>query len=142
MGLFKGIEKEKASGGGNYLTPGNYTLEVSEVKTFSSQQRKGRMYFCAEFAVLSTTSPDFAPGDQVSWLVNMDQPSSLGNIKGFATALSNDMSEDDVTEEAMEHLISSENPASGTRIKANAYVIKTKAGNDFTKVSWSPCQGE
>ena len=139
MSIFKGIEKEQVVGGGQYLTPGSYTLEVEEVKTFSSQKVRGRNYFVSEFTILSTTSPEYAPGGRVSWLVNMDQPSALANIKGFAISLSPDMAEDDVTVDAMEHLISSDNPASGSKVQATAYNVKTKAGHDFTKVSWSPC---
>jgi len=139
MGIFKGIEKEKVAGGGQYITPGNYTLETEEVKTFVSQKVRGRNYFVGEFTILSTTSPDYAPGERVSWLVNMDQPSALANIKGFAMALSSDMDEDDVSEEAMEHLISADNPAAGSKVKASAYIVKTKQGKDFTKVSWAPC---
>ena len=67
MGIFKGIEKEKVVGGGQYITPGNYTLETEEVKTFVSQKVRGRNYFVGEFTILSTTSPDYAPGERVSW---------------------------------------------------------------------------
>lgn len=137
MSIFKGIEKEKVVGGGQYITPGNYVLEVEEVKTFVSQKHRGRNYFVAEFSVLSTTSPDYSPGSRVSWLVNMDQDSALANVKGFAMALDADMSEEDITQEGMDHLISSDNPAAGSKVKANAYTIKTKAGHDFTKLSWS-----
>ena len=137
MGIFKGIKEHSVTGGGRYLTPGNYTLEVEEVKTFESQQKKGRMYFCADFTVLSTTSSDYAPGERVSWLVNMDQPSALSNVKGFAMALSPDISEGEITEEAMEELVSSDNPAAGSRLKANAYNVVTRSGGDFTKVAWS-----
>jgi len=136
MSLFKGIKAESVSGGGRYLTPGSYALEVEEVKTFESQQKKGRHYFCAEFTVLSTTSQDYAPGDRVSWLVNMDQPSALSNIKGFAMALSGEVKENEINEDAMEDLISSDNPAAGTKLRATAYNVVTRAGGDFTKVSW------
>ena len=137
--IFKGIEKAEVAGGGQYLTPGSYTLEVEEVKTFVSQKVRGRNYFVGEFTILSTTSPEYSPGARVSWLVNMDQPSALANIKGFAVALSSDMSEDDVTADAMDHLISADNPAAGSKVQASAYNIKTAPGNDFTKVSWAPC---
>jgi dihydrofolate reductase len=109
---------------------------VEEVKTFESQQKKGRHYFCAEFTVLSTTSQDYAPGDRVSWLVNMDQPSALSNIKGFALALSDEVKESEIDEEAMDQLISSDNPAAGAKVKATAYNVQTRSGGDFTKVSW------
>ena len=138
MGLFANIEKEQVVGGGQYLTPGSYTLEVEEVKTFESQQKKGRHYFCAEFTVLSTTSPDYTPGERGSWLVNMDQPSALSNIKGFAASLSPEASESEINEEIMNQMVSSENPAAGAKMKATAYNVKTRAGGDFTKVTWGP----
>ena len=77
-------------------------------------------------------------GSVISWLVNMEQPSALGNVKGFAMALLPDTPEDDLDESAMEQLVGPDQPAAGIRVKADAVNIKTRAGNDFTKVNWSP----
>jgi len=107
-----------------------------------SQKKRGRKFFAAEFDVVTTTSPDFKEGDLVSWLVDMDHgETALSNIKAFASAVL-DCDEDEVNETTMEKLIGPEQPASSVRIKANAFIIKTRAGNDFTKIRWDSVGAE
>ena len=139
MSLFKGIQKVQVSGTGRYITPGSYVLEVAEVKTFESQKKKGRHFFCVEGAVMSTTSQEYSPGDLVSWLVNVtDHESALANIKNFAMSLSSNIDEEDITPESVDALCSSDQPAAGTKVRATAINVQTRAGGDFTKVSWAP----
>jgi len=124
--------------------PGKYELEVRELKTFESNAKRGRWFFVAEFDVVTYQplsnaegKPEYAPGDQVSWLVDMDQLSALGNIKGFAMALVEGSTEDDIDEAVMESLVATEQPGRGLRVFANAFMVKTRSDNDFTKVTWS-----
>ena len=139
MSLFKGIDKVQVSGSGRYVTPGNYVLEVAEVKTFESQKKKGRHFFCVEGVVLSTTAQEYVPGDMVSWLVNItDHESALSNIKNFTMSLSPDMTEADVTPGSVDAMCSADQPASGTKVRATAINVQTRSGGDFTKVSWAP----
>jgi len=140
--IFAGIKAESATKSGRYIQPGQHVLTVREIKLFESSQKKGKWFFCVEADVDEYTAEDeaapYGSGSVVSWLVNMEQPSALGNVKGFAMALLPDTPEEDLDETAMEQLVSPEQPAAGIRVKADAVNIKTRAGNDFTKVNWSP----
>jgi hypothetical protein len=142
MSIFAGITKESATRSGRYIQPGRHILTVREIKLFESSQKKGRWFFCVEADVdeyvPEVESPTYSTGSVVSWLVNMEQPSALGNVKGFAMALLPDTPEEDLDETAMEQLVGPEQPAAGIRVVADAVNIKTRAGNDFTKVNWSP----
>ena len=136
MSLFNGIESSQVYGAGNYITAGTHELEVHECSTFESSQNPGRFYFCVEADVLSSTADAHAPGTRVTWLVNMQQPSSLSHCMGFALALNPEATQADITSEFMEGICADDQPIRGTRVRAFANNVKTKAGGDFTKVSW------
>ena len=136
-GRFSGISQAQTSKSGRYLKPGNYELEIHEVTCFESQAQAGRNYFCVEVDVITTTSEEYRPGDRLTWLVDMGKPSALSNCKKFALALDAKSTDADITEELMEALVSSDQPARGVRIGASAHIVKTRAGNDFTEVTWS-----
>lgn len=136
MGAFSGIENTKTYKNSPYLTPGQYELTVRSLSLVESKKKRGQQFFVAEFDVVTTTNPEFQPGSLVSWLVNMDHgETALSNCKAFAAAVL-DCDEEEVNEEAMEKLVGPEQPAQGIRIKANGFNIKTKAGDDFTKIRW------
>ena len=142
MGVFSGIEQANTYKNSPYLTAGQYELAIRSLAVVDSQKKRGRKFFAAEFDVVTTTSPDFKEGDLVSWLVDMDHgETALSNIKAFASAVL-DCDEDEVNETTMEKLIGPEQPASSVRIKANAFIIKTRAGNDFTKIRWDSVGAE
>lgn len=136
MSLFNGIQSAQVYGAGDYLTPGTHELEVHEVSTFESSQNPGRHYFCVESDVVSSTSDLHAPGTRVTWLVNMQQPSALSNCLGFALALDKEATASDIDEQTMEKICGPDQPARGIRVRAMAHNVKTRAGGDFTKVTW------
>lgn len=142
MGIYAGIDKARANQGGRYLTEGDYLLEVRELKNFESQQTKGRWYFAADLIVHSHTNvPEgevaYQPGDIAGWLVDLGQQSALSNITGFAMALKEGATDEDITEEVMEDLTSAKQPATGIKVRATAFKVKTRKGTDFTKINWS-----
>ena len=137
MGIFDAISEAQVYGGGRYITPGKYELKVKELKTFESTKAPGRHYFAAEFEVVETTAEDYVEGDVVTWLVNMDnKQTSANNLLAFALALSPENKPEDISPQVMEDLVAPEQPACGILMKADAFLIKTRAGNDFTKVNW------
>ncbi len=143
-GIFGGMGSAKVAGGGRYIEPAKWHLEARELKVFESQRKRGQWFFAAEFDVLDVKAPadyegkfPFAPGDLVSWLVNMDNDSSLGNIKGLAMALVPGSEEEDIDDAAMEGLVDSSQPARGLKVWANAFHVETRKGTPFTKVVWS-----
>lgn len=140
--FFTGIEKAKTYGASQYLTPGNYTLQVSNISVIDSQRTPGRNFFLVEFSVVETDSPDYKAGSTVSWMVDLTREDTAHpNIKGFALALLPDVTDEDITSGAMDALIEKDQPARGLNVKAKAWNIVTRAGNDFTKVTWSASNG-
>ena len=136
MGIFGGIETAQTYGAGTHIEAGTHELEIHAVTNFESSQHAGRHYFCVEADVINSTNAVHVPGQRLSWLVNMQTPSALSNCLGFAQALDPAAKKDDITEELMEALCGSEQPSRGVRVRAIASMIKTRAGGDFTKVSW------
>ena len=135
MGLFSKIGEAKSNSGGIYFLPGKYELEVRANKT--GKTREGRAFFVAEFTIISSTNPERPAGTSVSQMVMLDKnlETALGNIKGYLAALYG-IPEADVDEAGVEALVAADNPGAGLKIKAVASNIKTRAGKDFTKVSY------
>jgi len=153
MGVFGGIEKAEVFGGGANIRPGMHLLEVRELLVHKSRKKAGVVYFVVEATVLESTggrpitakavdnvgsSLSHPKGERVSWLSDLSQPSGLGNVKGFAMALAPGTTESDVTEESMNGLVASEQPAAGIKVWCDAYMELTQKSNDFTKCRFSP----
>lgn len=136
MGAFSGIEKTTTYKNAPFLEPGQYELAVKTLTVVTSKKLPARNFFVAEFDVVSSTCDKFTAGDLVSWLVDMSHgETSLSNCKAFAASVL-DCDEGEIDEGTMEKLVGPEQPASGVRVKANAFTIKTRSGSDFTKVRW------
>ena len=137
MGLFGKITEAKSNQGGVYFEPGLYVVECKAVKT--GQTRDNRPFFVAEFVIKESTNPLRVVGSSVSWMVMMNAniETALGNIKGFAAAIF-DIPEHTVDEAGVEAMIAADNPCNGMLVRAEAVMIKTKKGEDFTKLMWSP----
>lgn len=136
MGAFSGIENTRTYKNAPYLTPGQYELVIRSLSLVDSKKKRGQQFFVAEFDVVSASNGEFQQGALVSWLVDMDHgETALSNCKMFASAVL-DCDEEEVNESAMEKLVGPDQPAAGIRVKANAFSIKTKSGNDFTKIRW------
>tara|TARA_R100000152_G_C6754397_1_gene178111 strand:+ start:848 stop:1309 length:462 start_codon:yes stop_codon:yes gene_type:complete len=151
MSLFQNISNAESYGGSQNIRPGRHTLKIKECLTRESKKNKGTSFFIVELEVVNSQggyptsavpgsesgrSVPHNKGDRVSWIVNLGLPSAMNNCKGFALAVG--MPEDEIDEAAMEHIVSSDNPLAGETIQADANMILTRAGNDFTKINWSP----
>lgn len=136
MSVFSGIQQAEVSKAGQYLQPGTHELEVHEVSVVESSQHKGRSYFCVESDVVQSTNEHHPVGSRVTWLVNMQQPSALANCLGFALALDSSATKADIDEDFMEKICGVDQPVRGTRVRALAHNVTTRAGGDFTKVAW------
>ena len=141
MGIFDAISEATVYGGGRYITPGKYDLVVKELKTFESTKDPGRHYFAAELEVADTNSDDYREGDVVTWLVDLSKSPAMNNILQFALALSPENTKEDISPSVMEELVSPGQPAKGIKMRADAFITKTRAGNDFTKVNWYATEG-
>jgi hypothetical protein len=140
MSLFDQIVKAPVYGSGNYFEEGTYRLSLEEVKMVDSQRKQGTKYLIVACRIEETTAPNLKAGDSVTWRVDMTQASGPSNCKQFAVAVGQSMyegfSEDHVNKEFLESVISDNSEAKGVVIDAEALTIKTRAGNDFTKVIW------
>ena len=136
MGRFAGVKNAEMYGGGKYLPAGTHELEVHEVTCFDSAKTPGREYFCVEADVISTTNEAVSVGERLTWLVNMQLQPAEANILRFALSLAPDTAREDVTEEFLEALVGSAQPARGIRVRALGTNIETSKGNPFTRVDW------
>jgi hypothetical protein len=137
MGLFSKIGSAKSNSGGIYFLPGTYELECVACKT--GKTREGdKPFFVAEFTILSSSNPERPAGTSVSYMVMLDKylETALGNVKQCLAALFA-IPEEEVDEAGVEAAVGPENPAKGSKVKATASNIKTRAGKDFTKVNFS-----
>jgi hypothetical protein len=143
MGIFAGIEnvEQGNSGNGLYIEPHNdrdnnltarakYELEVVELTTFQSKEDTNRHYFCATFAVLSTTHPTQSVGDEVTYLVPTNLPQGLfkRKVSELAVALNPGISAADIDEPVMDELTGPKNPTAGTTVSCETWyeISKTK----------------
>ncbi len=141
MSLFDQIVKAPVYGSGNYFEEGQYTLELQDVKMVDSRRKAGTKYLIVACKIETTTAQNLSAGDSVTWRVDMTQPSGPSNCKQFAVAVGKSMyegfSEDHVTNDFLESIINDNSEARGVSIGAEAITIKTRSGNDFTKVVWN-----
>lgn len=94
--------------------------------------------FIGEFKVLeSSGSQANEVGTSVSQVIKMSLDSALGNIKTIAAAVSGEP-EKNITAAMCEALVGDKNPAKGVKVKAEASLTKTKAGNDFVLIKYAP----
>lgn len=136
MSDFSGIENASSTTRLPNFRPGVYTLEVQAFKLVNSRS-KGKM-FIGEFKVLeSSGSQANEVGTSVSQVIKMSLDSALGNIKTIAAAVSGEP-EKNITAAMCEALVGDKNPAKGVKVKAEASLTKTKAGNDFVLIKYAP----
>lgn len=138
-GMFSGIEQTAADQGRlPFLGPGSYLLKVDRVGSFKSKKPPYNPFFVVDFDVLAAGEGSTnAEGSRASWLVNMIHSPALGNIKAFTLATVPDLTEEEVTEEAMEAMLGDDQPLRGLQVKCEAYNKKTASDKDFTAVTWS-----
>lgn len=140
-GIFSGITEAKARKGGNYIRPCAGIFRIDKVGT--GRTRKNFDYFCFEMTHIldldpkmhSAASPGHAVGEGVTWMTTSSNDSFLGNVK---TAISQvlECDPEGINEEAVVALCSDEQPIAGMLIEVHAILVKTRAGDDFTRVDF------
>lgn len=150
MGLFDGIGQAQIGVGGVYFEPGEYEVEVVEVKAIMSRKRENLYIVAAR--ILQSSNPDRPIGVKASWIVNMKQDAALGDIKGFLAACNGadasnedevarvlrDEQGNDLTEAMAEYSVHEDQPLAGVRLHLITFQRPTKAGGMFTIHNWSP----
>ena len=149
MGWADKVAGSDVTGGGVYFKNGNYPVLFID-KAIMKESRKGKELFIVEFKILVSEVEERPAGGSVSQVYNMtDHDAAPGNVKGFIGAAQNDSDFADaklenMTDkekkafiEAIQMVVSDDNPLHGRLVRAEANTILTEAGNDFTLVKFS-----
>jgi hypothetical protein len=133
---FVGIENANPTEKLPHLRPGVYVLEVKALK-YIPNSRKGALSI-AEFEVVEAQGEGAnEPGTSASHVIKMSLESALGNVRGLVAAVSNTPVKSVSRKDCVE-AFGADNPAKGVKVDAEAFVTKTKAGTDFTLISYAP----
>lgn len=133
MSKYAEIDKAKVFVGGVYFSPGLYLLKIDAVK--EGQSRKKEDFFAVECTVIESTVPALGAGKMVTWMVMLKQDAALSNIKQFASVVG-ECEPDGIDASDIDAMVGEDNPMRGSIIGVEATTIKTREGNDFTKVIW------
>jgi len=145
MGLFTGIENAKPSFDAKYIMPGHYLCRIDRIK--ADRTRKGDDFLAVEMTVLHTFDDGdvnekaggraawHRPGESVSQLFLAKHDTFKGNVKAMVANLTG-CHESEVTEADCQRICSEEQVLSGMIAEIKARTIITKAGQEFTKVSY------
>jgi hypothetical protein len=131
----------KVAEGGVYWLPGKYLVEIDVVKVHEG--RKKRDFFIVSGKNLESDHEERKVGSKCSWVADLDNDATPGNIKSFLSGVLN-VGLSDLEAEEWEKLydraIEDDNPLCGFTARLHVTNIKTRAGNDFSKHVWSPAQ--
>lgn len=135
MSTYAGIENAPSSGERlPNINPGLYLFEIEAVKSIKS--RKSGDLTVVEFRVIEASGPNAnTVGTSASWIVKMSLDNALGNVRSFLAAAM-DVPEKSITQAVADDAVGTKQPLKGFLVKAEASIIKTKAGTDFTLVRY------
>jgi hypothetical protein len=151
MGLFKGksqVNDAKVSGGGVYLTAGEYVLEIEATKAV--QTRKDGLMFVADLIVRESDSPTHKVGSRVNYCIKTNNDWGFGNIKVFLIAASGlspnkaqDAEEINGTDwdEALDIATTNTDLFKGLLVRARAVDKANKAGDVRTRQYYTAHEG-
>lgn len=140
MGMFKGVENAPDFGeGGVYFKDGRYLVQVNNCKQIEAQD--GREFACIETTIIrsSVTDKELQPGCEASVMYKKNR-SFLSNIAHFVS-VAKGIDKKDVDDDGCELIFSDENPLKDVVLRILAKTIKTREGNDFTKITFSAPDG-
>lgn len=79
------LNKAKAgNGGGLYILPGDYTLQIEGIKRFQSAQ--GGVVVAVDFLILASTNPERKPNSRVGTVFQESTSIGMSNMKEFFVA--------------------------------------------------------
>ena len=126
----KGFDEAEGTQSYNYLTAGEYLLEVKEC-TIGETKRDNTPFFAVKFDILESNNEMLPEGSSVSWLTKKGKFPAyyINNIKAFMMALFNEQDPTAITMNNIEEIISDEQPATGLKIRCIATQKLDKDGN-------------
>lgn len=137
--VFQGIEESKGNTKLPSLPEGVFKARVDCVKKVQSTKDQSEVYTIAEFTILESTVPTMPPGTRASRVIGMKpKPKvgtkySLAEVKNLFGAILNE-SQDAVTSQTANAIVSPKNPAAGRVITIMA---KNKPDSQFTNYTYS-----
>lgn len=141
MGIFDNIENVEAAGGTSvYFADGTYKFKVSKFTQGVSKRGKGP--FCAIEGEIIEVKTGFEGSNKVGQIVSQVIMLNAGDIalkdvKAFVAAAAKRPASDVTAAICEKASADAGTLLAGAEVTATATTITTKAGNPFTKVSWS-----
>ena len=143
MGRFTKVSKAEPTGAGRYFLEGNHDVEIEEIKAFESQNGEG-LVVVVEAKCLASTNKSMEVGGTYAMVLKLDKHKSApANLAAFMVELvplmaAGEAYPDDHSEREviLEAVTAEDQPARGTRMRVEAWDVKTKSGADFTKLRW------
>lgn len=148
--FFSGLNTAKASVGNDWFLAGVYPKVAIVSVTTSNSPMKGPMFHLT-CEIIESDVEGRNEGMKCDWTVKMQQPSAMSNLKAWLEALFSGypaLQQHFLTEYRgdFEMFLGAaiDNPQllAGFEMKLQCTMIKTKAGNDFTKHRWFALDAE
>jgi hypothetical protein len=145
MGLYDEIAGAAAARQSTYVSAGTYVAVVGDWK--EGVRRQGDAFVVLEMTVLASDNHEKHPvGSAMSWMVMLKHDSAPGNIKRAIMEIVALQEEGQVTSDLCKAVLTPNedeergevgvSPTAGTIIDVVATTTKTRAGNDFTRVTF------
>ena len=134
-----------------YFVPGQFWLKINQVKTgragVTELNPEGDYdFFAAEFEVVHSTTQERPSGTFVNWMISMKhsklEKMYARDIKNFLlTAYTSKFkgetpNAEEIDGNLMQATVGEDQPLAGSLIKGVASVVPTKAGGEFTSLTW------
>ena len=161
MGRFSGLAGIKTNAGGMYFKPGQYEIEIAEIKTSESSKDK-RLSVIFEVVVIESDNLERPAGSKPSQVIKLGGPYPelpmgdlkhvVGTLMGLedidnytATAVDPAIPNDTIEaatdrewSQMIEALVAPEQPAKGMRCKLYVFDKEREGKHSITKHVWGP----
>ncbi len=141
MGIFDGMGEATSSRDSNYFIPSHFLGRINRVKSGTTRKEEG--FFAVEVTVVHDCAPEkyergkfgHQVGEEVTWMAMAKHDSFLPNVKQFVSSTLG-MDDDKIGKDEVNSICGEDQPLAGLVVEIACRNIVTKAGNDFTKVSF------
>lgn len=150
MGLFSNVKDSRRLVDAQYVTEGHYYVRINKCKQGQSRPPKNRQFACVETTVLHHVLPPspgtVAVGRDMTHMVMADSEYFGSEIRTFVAAIAG-LQFEAVSEEDCDLVFDvneipgqpdgkGDQPFGGIIAEVSARDVETRAGGNFTKVSW------
>lgn len=142
MGKWSKVNNAKAAGDKKpWLPPGQFKVRIDKCKDVDGYE--GDIFFVIEFEVLESSTDEVEAGKMYSQVIKWNQNMGPINVKRFLLCANgldpeDPENDDEVDEDAVEFVLSDEQPLQGVIMEVQTDLIETKKNTEFTKHTWFP----